>query len=537
MWAQGGLPSYTWSVSSGSLPNGLTLNQTTGTISGQPTTVGTYAFTVMVTDSQVPAAQTTANLSIIIMSCTNNSMLSGNYAVAMEGWNFQPGQQGPSVQSTVAASFVADGAGHITSGSLDTNDDNGPQTGTFTGAYCVGASNFGLMTLNLSNNTTYTYAIAVNSNGSNGRIMFFDGSTMEAVGPIRKQTTSAFSTGAINGNYSFGLIGVDSSAGKRFGMAGEFDSNGAGTLSGMADQNDNGGIRSQVTLSASNFSVLSSTTGRGKVTITFNVEGGETYSYVFYVVNAGELLLMGDDTAPSNLTVGQALQQTAGGFTDAALDGNFIVGMQSLALDQGNVFTPEVTGGIATASGNGSSFGINFTDNNGGTVSTMTGTGTYSVASNGRVTLSGLGSGAPVLYLVAKNQGFAIGTDHGVGFGQFYPQTGSNFNNGSLNATFTGGSDYPEDLNVNTNMVSVAANGAGSLTGTSEDNNFSSGGPEADAISASYSVSSNGEVVVSQGGYQIGVMYIVNTGEVLFIPASLDPNNPDSNPSLAWFLK
>src|SRR5206468_11102073 len=49
--ATGGTPPYAWSVISGSLPAGLTLNVTFGAISGTPTTAGTSNFTVQVTDS------------------------------------------------------------------------------------------------------------------------------------------------------------------------------------------------------------------------------------------------------------------------------------------------------------------------------------------------------------------------------------------------------------------------------------------------------------------------------------------------------
>lgn len=48
--ASGGTPPYTWS-SNGGLPPGLSLNSTTGSIGGTPTTTGTYSFAVTVTDS------------------------------------------------------------------------------------------------------------------------------------------------------------------------------------------------------------------------------------------------------------------------------------------------------------------------------------------------------------------------------------------------------------------------------------------------------------------------------------------------------
>ncbi len=47
-------PPYTWSLVSGSFPPGLTLNSSTGVLSGTPTMAGTYPYTVRVTDSGVP---------------------------------------------------------------------------------------------------------------------------------------------------------------------------------------------------------------------------------------------------------------------------------------------------------------------------------------------------------------------------------------------------------------------------------------------------------------------------------------------------
>jgi hypothetical protein len=50
--ASGGIAPYTWSVSSGTLPAGLSLATSTGVVSGTPTTAASANFTVEVKDSE-----------------------------------------------------------------------------------------------------------------------------------------------------------------------------------------------------------------------------------------------------------------------------------------------------------------------------------------------------------------------------------------------------------------------------------------------------------------------------------------------------
>jgi hypothetical protein len=56
--ASGGTPPYVWSVVNGAPPNGIALSPSAGVLSGTPTQSGTVTFTVMVTDSTNPGAQT-----------------------------------------------------------------------------------------------------------------------------------------------------------------------------------------------------------------------------------------------------------------------------------------------------------------------------------------------------------------------------------------------------------------------------------------------------------------------------------------------
>ena len=63
--ATGGAPPYTWSTSAGTLPPGLTLG-TDGTVQGIPTTIGSFTFTVEVTDSYDPADTATRTVTLSV---------------------------------------------------------------------------------------------------------------------------------------------------------------------------------------------------------------------------------------------------------------------------------------------------------------------------------------------------------------------------------------------------------------------------------------------------------------------------------------
>src|SRR5690606_4260065 len=63
--ATGGTGAYTWSVTAGALPNGLTLDPVTGEINGTPTETGTFTFTVQVTDAAGATAEREFTLVVV----------------------------------------------------------------------------------------------------------------------------------------------------------------------------------------------------------------------------------------------------------------------------------------------------------------------------------------------------------------------------------------------------------------------------------------------------------------------------------------
>ena len=87
--ASSGTKPYSWSLSSGTLPAGLSLVASTGVISGKPTTTGVHDFTVKVTDATSSKPQTaTKSLSITIaavvtpLQFSTSSLSAGQIGVA-----------------------------------------------------------------------------------------------------------------------------------------------------------------------------------------------------------------------------------------------------------------------------------------------------------------------------------------------------------------------------------------------------------------------------------------------------------------------
>ena len=72
--ASGGTLPYTWSIASGSLPTGLSLNSSTGAISGISTAAGTFSFTARVTDSGNPIQTATGTLSITVAAQASSTI-------------------------------------------------------------------------------------------------------------------------------------------------------------------------------------------------------------------------------------------------------------------------------------------------------------------------------------------------------------------------------------------------------------------------------------------------------------------------------
>ncbi len=96
---EGGTPPFTWSVTAGTVPPGLTMDPATGAITGTPTAAGTFDFTVMVVDSTQPSLSATQAQTITIApDCTAPTTSTA------------PPTTGPSVAPTAAATLPPTGS-------------------------------------------------------------------------------------------------------------------------------------------------------------------------------------------------------------------------------------------------------------------------------------------------------------------------------------------------------------------------------------------------------------------------------------------
>jgi hypothetical protein len=83
--AGGGTGPYSWSIVSGWLPLGLTLNSSSGLIAGTPTASGTFSITAQVSDAANPARTANKVLSIVVSSVATIWASSATPSLADEG--------------------------------------------------------------------------------------------------------------------------------------------------------------------------------------------------------------------------------------------------------------------------------------------------------------------------------------------------------------------------------------------------------------------------------------------------------------------
>ncbi len=535
----GGTLPLTWTITSGGLPTGLTLNSATGLISGVPSSsTGTYNFTVQVTDSSTPQETFSGPLSITLgpqpaacPSSGNNSALNGQYVFTLRGYNgtgLSGSQANGAGYITVEGSFTADGAGDIVLGEADTNGVLGAQYGSVipsASSYSVGPDNRGCATVATTFGTFVTrFALGDLAVGvaTEGRVIEFDEpgpSAFIAAGQIFQQTPAAFLV-PFTGAYSLKTSGWDPSvslgapapvAHPRIACAGILT--GAGYKFGFLEEDCNDG--GTVTNTTQTFTVTDTTVNTytpadydGRLTGIMLVNGS-LVNVTLYWISTTQLVFINSN--PSPVFSGDLQQELvplgSTGFSNTSLSSTVAAYSSGLELPASGTAFGDVS--IATETPSGStSIAIQLYRNQDGvwlTPDPQTSTCTYSVVLIGRMTLgSACGASTPITYFDGLNSAFLVGTDPAMELGSFEPQTAG------LTAASLAGSYYlgtSEVVNqadeVEVGIVTLSS--SGQLTSTTDSTSTSSqaiGAADSDTVT----LNSNGTFSTgSSSGTVVGI--------------------------------
>jgi len=328
--------------------------------------------------------------------------------------------------------FTADGAGHVTNGSLNVND-GGVVNGSLPAPYQIDGTGTSTVACPSPASSLSSYAMSSNGRGtltlttcgggptlnlnfyvvSGGSAKFVGTDTVKQVtGYTSTQDPNAsFNAAALNGSYSFLLAG--SAAGGPIATVGNFVADGNGNItSGVLDENLNGVPSSSVFQAPAPGTEKYTISPNGQGTITFTTTR-RTYTLVFYLgeVGSGTTAVL-QETDGGIVSDGNFSLQQGAPFTLASAQGSYALesnGLSGAAL--------QVTVGQLGSNGAGTIVSGVIDTNIGGTTLTLgqAATGSYSApAATGRVTIT-LTAGAQsyVGYIASPTQIYILGIQPG----------------------------------------------------------------------------------------------------------------------------
>lgn len=495
-----------WSLTQG----GNACSPACGTVS--PTTSASGVPVVYIAPSSMPASSTvtlvatsqaelsqSASATITLAASTSVTVLSGNYTFQFSGG-------GSTGSVAMAGSFTADGSGNVTGGHADVHRASGVNSDLpLAGSYTVGPNNTGTLTLTSPSQgiALGTFRFALTGSGDQASFIESDGSGTSGWGTMDKQSAAD----SLKGNFAFSTTGSDPQGG-RFILAGRFHADGAGRIDqGVLDWNDGGSIASQVRFTGSD-SV--SSTGRG--TLTAVTPNGAMH-WAFYMVSPSRLVLVSSDPGfGSPVDGGVARAQTPGqpsGFTTASLQGTSVISLAGMA---GNAAGSNVEAGLVTFDGSG---GLHYSidQNDAGKIGSLTGSGTYSIQPDGRVTLWLSSISTPLVsYLVSRNQGVVVGTGAGASAGLLDAQTPGPYGDSSLSGGYVIGTWAAPSKGSLLRSGVIQSVGPG-MFGETTVRALPGNAPQpAEPFQGAYSVAPNGRAETGSG---MSVLYLISPSKAV----------------------
>ncbi|HKQ85780.1 MAG TPA: Ig domain-containing protein [Candidatus Acidoferrales bacterium] len=512
--SNGGVPPLTFGLSSGSLPDGLTLNNNSGQITGTVATnvaAGSYPFTVSVTDSAVPTHQSASVPASITISSpppfhiTTTSLPNGATAA---GYSALLQAQGgiPPYDWTLVSGQLPAGL------SLSSQSNN---TGLISGnPILAGTSSFTVQATDsdsLDAPQTATYSITV-ATGTN--------------------TNSLFS-----GTYTFFFQGFD--AGGPVSIAGTLTSDGDGNItSGFEDSNRTEGIVQNARLTGTYSIGISGADGRGALHLIVNpgVQAALNVDYQLALESDGTLRMIENNDTNTNTDVysthgaGVIKPVSQSTFSAGSLSGNYAFEL----LGQDFNAKPAALAGVMHADGVSKLTPITSDINDAGTLSQLQSpSGTFSfTASDLRGTATLLYSLAGksqtqlqfAFYFVSSSDVYFVETDVPSITDQFprlsgeavLQQTGTTFGASSFagNSVVTGTGFDGKNSTVMAGLLTAATcDGTTADVSLSYDQNAGGTISSVTPAASRCVVASNGRATFGNVDPRLGVAYLTGSGQ------------------------
>ena len=436
----------------------------------------------------------------------NDAKLTGMYAFATEGG--------------LIGTLQADGKGNIISGI----EDKGAISVSVTGTYSIDSNGRGAITLKTPTETQTFQVVMVSS--QHGFLLQLQPDVNFAdpfAGVIDLQDASAFSLTNLASSYAFafGGVGID--------QVGMFAINSSGAFtSGTEDVAIQGVLPNEtLTLSGS----LSAIDAHGRGTAVFATTQG-TVHFVFYVVDRTNLIFLSTD---ATFFEGHAFSQQ-GPFTNASVPAHLVVlgrsfgSLSSIAF--GAILTTDAAGHVTAGTADVFNPGGGFLGPP-PSITTISVTGNYSIAANGRGTLSFADTAGtfPVSFVMYScSAGLLLLGSEGPArdlFGRLnnsvniaLAQQAGPFSTASLNGPYgeldNGGFIMRVEPAGFGALNRLVLDGAGHLTGIGD---FQVQGDKASldgTFPGNYAIAANGRGTASMNGENV-ILYLTSSSRVLFL--------------------